>query len=193
MTVVQKRGVFFMICVCVANGFEEIEAISVIDILRSANMDVKIVSINDKVAKGAHGISIYTDMPIEEIDLNEVECVVLPGGIEGTENLRRSEYVRNMIRYCADNHKYIAAICAAPSILGEMNLLREKNAVCSPGFSERLKGANVLSAKVCVDDNFITANGPASAMEFALKIIEVLRTYKESEQVGKGLLCRTTI
>ena len=133
-----------MIYAFLANGFEEIEAITIIDILRRAEKEVITVGIGDNIIRGAHGMVVVADTQDNMIELDDkLEMIFLPGGMPGTLNLERSAVVQSAIDYCVENDKYIAAICAAPSILGHKGILDGKKACCYPGFEQELKGADV--------------------------------------------------
>lgn len=179
-----------MIYVFLANGFEEIEAITPIDLLRRAEKKVVTVGVGDNIIVGAHGVPIVTDTIAQEIILNdEVEMIILPGGMPGTLNLEKSQYVHNAIDYCAKNNIYIASICAAPSILGHKGLLKGKTAVCYEGFETQLEGSVIGDTSVAVDGQFITARGAGVAVEFALKLVELVASPAESNRMRAAILC----
>lgn len=178
-----------MIYVFLAEGFEEIEAVTTIDILRRANCDVKTVGISSKLVKGTNNIVIDTDTTIQEINKTDIDMIILPGGMPGTINLENSDIVKDCINYCVENEKYIAAICAAPSILGHMGILKGKKAVCYPGFEKDLKEAEIIKDNVCIDKNIITANGPGSSMNFALILVELILGKNISEKIKESLKC----
>lgn len=182
-----------MIYVFLANGFEEVEALTPVDVLRRAEKEVITVAVGtgSSVVTGAHGIPVLADIPESEIQLNRcLEMIVLPGGMPGTLNLEKSEAVGNAINYCIKNDIWVGAICAAPSILGRKGLLQGRNAVCFEGFESQLFGANVLYDSVCADGKFITARGAGVALEFSLKLTEVLTSSAESERLGAAMQCR---
>lgn len=176
-----------MIYVFYAHGFEEIEAIASTDILRRADLAVKTVGIGAKTITGAHGVTVHCDMIDHLASLKEMEMIVLPGGMPGTTNLEKSEVVRSFVEFAAENDKYIAAICAAPSILGHMNLLEGKKATCYPGFESDLAGAQYTGARVEQDSKLITASGPGAAIDFALKLVECLKGSEFAEQLRAKL------
>lgn len=164
-----------MIYVFLAEGFEEIEALTPVDCLRRAGRQVQIVGVGGTVIKGAHGISVTADIAAAEIVLDsKLEMIVLPGGMPGTVNLEQSEDVKRAIEYCISENRWVAAICAAPSILGKMGLLQGKKATCYPGFEGELKGASTTRRSLVADGKIITARGPGAAMDFGLKLVEVL-------------------
>ena len=179
-----------MIYVFLANGFEETEAIAPIDLLRRAGKTVVTVGIGDNIITGSHGITVITDTITQEATLNdELEMIVLPGGMPGTLNLEKSEYVQSAIDYCVANNKYIGAICAAPSILGHKGLLRGKTAVCYEGFETQLDGATIGSGGVAEDGFFITARGAGVAVDFGLKLVEKIHSKEESMRQRNAILC----
>ena len=149
-----------MVYVFLADGFEDIEALAPIDILRRANVDVKTVGVTGKEVTSSHGVTVKADISVSDIKLDsDLELIVLPGGMPGTLNLEASVGVQKAIDFCAANDKYIAAICAAPSILGHKGLLKGKKATCFPGFEKDLVGADACSDLVVIDGKFITGNG----------------------------------
>ncbi len=178
-----------MIYVFLADGFEEVEALTVVDLLRRCELDVKMVGIGREAIRGSHGILVQSDMADKDCVIDDrVEMIVLPGGMPGTLNLERSETVIKAIDYCYENRKYISAICAAPSILGHKGLLQGQKAVCYAGFETQLIGAEVGNENVCVSDIFITSKGPGTAIEFSLKIIETLISKDRSELLAASLM-----
>ncbi|MDQ5983583.1 MAG: Protein/nucleic acid deglycase 3 [Eubacteriales bacterium SKADARSKE-1] len=178
-----------MIYVFLANGFEEIEAVTTIDVLRRAGYDVRTVGIDNKFIVGANKIKLEADAREEEINLSQTQAIVLPGGMPGALNLKNSATVLNAINYCVKNQKIIAAICAAPLVLGEVGILNGKNAVCYPGFENKLTGANILNQSVCVDKNIITAKGPGVALSFALRLVEMLSDKTKSDKIKDVMQC----
>ncbi len=164
-----------MIYVFLAKGFEEVEALAPVDCLRRAGKQVKTVGIGGQVIEGAHGISVAADITEDAVVLdNSLEMVVLPGGMPGTLNLGQSETVKKALQFAKEQDKWIAAICAAPSVLGREGLLKDKKAVVYPGFEKELHCAKVGHDTLCVDGKIITAKGPGVAFDFALKLVEVL-------------------
>ena len=179
-----------MVYVFLANGFEETEAIAPIDILRRCGLDVVTVGIGEEVITGSHGISVIPD--ITEVDFapsEDIDMIVLPGGMPGTLNLEKSRTVQDAIDYCTENGKYIGAICAAPSVLGKKNLLTGKKATCFPGFEDFLLGAEFTGAPVEADGKIITARGAGVAVEFGLKLAEVLKGSAASDKVRAAMRC----
>ena len=163
-----------MIYVFLANGFEEVEAICPVDIMRRANLSVTTVGIGGLQITGSHGITVTADIDEAKLDLNDTDMIFLPGGMPGTLNLAANDTVKKAIKYAVENDKYIAAICAAPSILGEMGLLQGKEAICYPGFEDKLHGATISKKRVVKDGKIITAAGMGVATDIGLCIVETL-------------------
>ncbi len=179
-----------MVYVFLADGFEETEAVAPIDMLRRAGVDVTTVGLKKRFAIGSHGMMIGTDIADDEVVLGEqVEMVILPGGMPGTLNLEKNPTVMKAIAHCAEAGKYIGAICAAPSILGHVGLLRGKRAVCFPGFEGELDGAIPGGESVCQDGKMITARGAGVAVEFGLKLVEALKGEKAARKIRESIQC----
>lgn len=179
-----------MVYVFLAKGFEEIEALTVVDFLRRAELEVYTVGIGSKIVVGSHNIPVFCDLEESEtVCSDSLDAIVLPGGMPGTLNLEASDCVQNHIDYCVENNKLICAICAAPSILGHKNLLQGKKACCFPGFEEELFGADICQDFVCVDGNFITAKGMGSAISFSRTITEVLCNKYTADRIKDSLQC----
>ena len=177
-----------MIYVFLANGFEEIEALAVVDVLRRAELDVLTVGVGEDFVIGSHQIPVACDISEKTLVLDEkVEAIVLPGGMPGTLNLEKSPVVQKAIDWAIVNDKLVCAICAAPSILGHKGLLEGKNATCFPGFEEELFGANVSKEFVVKDGNIITAKGMGSAIEFGLQIAQILTNPLEVKKIRASL------
>ncbi|MCD7774490.1 MAG: DJ-1/PfpI family protein [Clostridiales bacterium] len=176
-----------MIYVFLADGFEEIEALTPVDYLRRAGIELKTVGVTGKTVTSSHKIPVISDITADEITFDDLDGIILPGGMPGTLNLEKSDAVQNAVDFCCKNNKLLAAICAAPSILGHKNILNGKNAVCFPGFENELKGA-VLSDKFAVrDGNVITAKGAGAATEFAFEIIKYLSDENTALQVRNSV------
>lgn len=178
-----------MIYVFLAEGFEEIEALAVVDILRRAELDVLTVGVGGKSVKGAHGINVEADITQKEVTTDNMTAAVLPGGMPGTLNLEKSPIVLSSIDYCIESGQYVCAICAAPSILGHAGILEGKKAVCFPGFEAQLKGADVTDSFVEEDGKLITAKGPGCAIEFGLKIAEKFVGRAKADAIRMSLQC----
>ena len=180
-----------MIYVFLANGFEEIEALAPVDFLLRAGVDVKTVGVSGKFCRGAHGINVEADILLEDVVLDEnVQGIILPGGMPGAENLNNSSDVQNAIDYCAENNKIIGAICAAPFILGRKGLLEGKNATCFPGFEDELKGASLVESGVIIDGTIVTAKGAGVAWEFGAAICSIITGEEKALQILRGIQWR---
>ena len=168
-----------------ADGFEEIEAIAPIDILRRAELDVVTVSISDsKTVTGAHGIKVEADQLFTETTFGENDYYVLPGGYDGMLNLSAHQGVNELLKKQHSEGKKLAAICASPSVLGKLGILEGKEAICYPGFEGKLTGAVISKKSVVEDGNVITGKGPGVAVQFALKIVESLKGRETASQVS---------
>lgn len=179
------------IAVHLADGFEEIEAISIIDVLRRAGLNVVTVSVTGKLeVNGAHQIKVLADRLFESIDYSDVYMIVLPGGMPGASNLNAHEGLKQKIRTFVTENKQLAAICAAPLVLGNLGILDGKQAVCYPGFESHLKGANILQVPVVDSGNVITGRGPGAAIQFALKIVEKLVSVEKAELLASQMLVK---
>lgn len=178
-----------MIAVFLANGFEEIEALATVDILRRADLDVVTVGVGESAPCGAHQITVKADISENQLDFAAIEAVVLPGGMPGTRNLEHAAIVQKALRYAMDNALPVAAICAAPSILGHAGYLQGIKATCYPGFESELTGA-IPAEGVVTDGTITTGCGPGVAVEFALELVRVLHSAEKAEQVRRGMQCR---
>ncbi len=180
-----------MIYVFLANGFEEMEALCPIDLLRRAEKQVVTVGVGGKVITGAHGIPVTADITTSEMVLgSDLEMIVLPGGMPGTLNLEKSEAVQTAVDFCMDREIYIGAICAAPSILGHKGLLEGREAIAYPGFETQLAGAVISKNAVCQSGNIITAKGAGVAVEFGLKLVEIAAGASEAKRQYNAICCQ---
>jgi len=172
-----------------ADGFEEIEAITPVDVLRRAGCEVITVSVTGKrEVTSTRGITILTDKLFTEADYGTADLIVLPGGQPGSNNLNKHEGLRHQIIQFHHQNKYIAAICAAPLVLGSAGVLAGKKATCYPGTETLLTGAICTGRAVETDGNIITGKGPGAAMEFSLKLVETLVGKKTAEEVGEAMM-----
>lgn len=179
-----------MIYVFLADGFEEIEALATIDVLRRAELDVTTVGVGGcRAVCGAHDIVVKADAVDTEVMYDDVEAVVLPGGALGTLNLEKSPVVQGFIDHAMSVDALVAAICAAPSILGHKGLLKGKEAICFPGFEQQLEGAALSEQSVVTDGNIITAKGAGVAVDFGLAIVAYFKGEGRSEILRKSLQC----
>lgn len=179
-----------MVYVFLADGFEIIEALSPVDMLRRAKIETKLVGVTGEIVTSSCGVAVKTDMLIDEFDFYDVEAVVLPGGMPGTLNLENNQTVQNIIDNASNTNAFICAICAAPSILGHKGLLNEKEATCFPGFENALEGASLSEDFVVTDGKFITARGAGVSVDFGLEIVKQLRGEELSNEIRSQIQCR---
>ena len=177
------------VAVLLADGFEEIEALTVVDILRRASVYVDTVSITDEYkVRGSHGINVQTEDLFDEVNFVEFDMIVLPGGMPGTTNLDEHPGVKRVVEDYVTSGKYVAAICAAPSILGHRGFLKGKNACSFPSFESHLEGANVLKQPAVTDGNIITGRGMGAAVPFALAILEKLAGREVAQKMAETIV-----
>ena len=178
-----------MVYLFLADGFEEIEALYTLDLLRRANIDVLTVGVTGKVANGSHKIPVVCDIDCASLPYNsDFDMIILPGGMPGSTNLDKAECVEKYIKLALDNDKLICAICAAPFILGKRGILKGKRATCFPGFENQLEGATVVDAGVVRDGNIITGRAMGSAHEFALTVLEALQGKEAADKMRKTII-----
>ncbi|MCR5624304.1 MAG: DJ-1/PfpI family protein [Lachnospiraceae bacterium] len=175
-----------------ADGHEEVEMLTEVDMLRRVNISIDMISITgDLCVTGSHGIKIMADKLISDLsdeDYDEAEMLILPGGMPGTLNLRDCEELSKRIMEFNEKGKYLAAVCAAPTVFGGLGLLQGKNATCFPGMEDGLTGANKLTDKVVTDGNIITSRGMGTCIEFAGEIIANLADRKTSDEIKKKIV-----
>ena len=177
------------ICVFLADGFEEIEGLTVVDLLRRAGVDVTTVSITGSYTiHGAHGIDVQADKLFEEVKYEEKDMIVLPGGMPGTRKLGEHCGVKEVLEQFYQNEKYIAAICAAPSVLGKYGMLKGRKATSYPGFEDALIGAEYVSESVVADGFVITSRGLGTAIDFSLKLIEKLIDVEKADAIKESII-----
>ena len=177
------------IFVFLADGFEEIEALTPVDVLRRAGLSVKTVSIMDaQTVTGAHHVPVLADMMFADVNPEDAEMILLPGGMPGATNLDAHEELAKMILEFAKAKNTLAAICAAPLVFGKRGLLEGKKATCYPGFETYLQGAEYTAALVEKDDNIITGKGPGAAMEFAFAIVEKYCGIDKVNELKQGMM-----
>ena len=176
-----------MVYLFLANGFEEIEALCPLDLLRRAKVDVTTVGIGTDCVTGSHGITVHADIPDTCFRDSTPEMVILPGGMPGTTHLDASPVVDAALKAAVRNNAYVAAICAAPMILGKRGLLRGLKATCFPGFEGDLEGAVEIGGSVVRDGRIITARGMGVAQEFGLELVRVLRGDKVADELRAAI------
>ena len=177
-----------MLYMFLAQGFEEVEALAPLDVLRRAGIDVKTVGVGDNFITGSHGVTVVCDLSTTGLELPEfLDGVILPGGMPGTVNLEKSRTVQAFIDYAYEKHEFLCAICAAPSILGHKGYLNGKEATCFPGYEEELEGAIISDKSVVRDGKIITAKGMGVATEFGLEIVASFLGKEKAESVKRKI------
>lgn len=171
-----------------ANGTEEVEALTAVDLLRRAGADVSVVGVGGKEVTGSHGIRIVTDLAADDLVSFDFDMVVIPGGLPGTTHLDENAVVDKTLKEVHKNGGFLAAICAAPLVLGKRGYLTDKEAICYPGFEQYLTGARLSGKRVCVDGNVITGAGAGVATDFALALIGVLYGSEKSAEIRRAIL-----
>lgn len=178
-----------MVYVFLANGFEELEALTVVDLLRRADIQVKTVSVmEERLVYGSKGIGVEADILFKAGDYEHCQMLILPGGMPGTTNLCNHRELNEELKAFYGKGKPIAAICAAPMVLGRAGLLAGHKATIYTGMEEELVGAKPMEDDVVVSDNIITSKGPGTAMDFALAIIEFIKGTQKAEEIAAELL-----
>lgn len=171
-----------------ADGFEEIEAFTTIDVLRRAGITVNVVTVSeDEIVTGAHDIPLITDFDFGDSNYSDAGVLVLPGGMPGAETLSEHDGLKALVTDFVNNDRLVAAICAAPMVLGKLGLLKGKKVTCYPGFEKYLEGAECTGNMVEKDGNLITGKGPGAAMAFALAIVEALLGKEKVNQLIKEM------
>ncbi len=177
--------------VILANGCEEIEAVTPIDVLRRAGVEVTVAGLDSKVITGAQGIKFETDLLLKDYKVTP-DAIILPGGAQGARNLSQSKEVLEVVKYLHDQKRLVAAICASPAVaLSPTGILANRQATCYPGFEKEFP-RNVIfkEDRVVIDQNIITSRGPGSALEFALKIVEELVSKEKAQTLREGMLVK---
>jgi 4-methyl-5(b-hydroxyethyl)-thiazole monophosphate biosynthesis len=176
------------VAVPLAAGFEETEAVVIIDLLRRGGVEVAVAGLEAEDVAGAHGIVFKSDCLLAHLDAESLDGIVLPGGMPGTKNLQKSARLRDLIVRLHGKAKLVAAVCAAPVVLAAAGVLKGKKAACYPGFESDLKDATVVNEPVVVDGNIITSRGIGTAVAFALALVACLKGPEVSEKVRKAIL-----
>lgn len=173
-----------MVYILLAPGFEEAEALVPADLLRRANIETALVSIGDRAVTGSHQITVQADLTLDQVELDRVEMIVLPGGSVGVKNLGEELKVEALVREAVRRDIWVAAICAAPTLLGRWGLLEGREAVCYPGMEDRLNGAKALmDLRAVMDGKIITGRAAGSAFDFGLLLTAALAGEEEAEKV----------
>lgn len=177
------------VCVFLADGFEEIEGLTVVDILRRADIETETVSVmGRKEIQGAHGIKVEADSIFEQTEAHKADMVVLPGGMPGTLNLKAHGGLIELLKSFDREKKYIAAICAAPSILAELGILKGRKACSYPSFEDKLEGADVVREPAVTDGHVTTGRGMGAAIPFALRLTALLAGREKAEEVKESIV-----
>ena len=179
-----------MVYLLLGTGFEETEAIAPLDLLRRAGVEVLTVGINGKTVYGGHGIGIEADITIDEMDRTNLDMIILPGGLGGVASARASKAAMDALAFAWENGKYVAAICAGPTVLADLGITDGKNATCFVGFEDKLTGANYTGEPVCVDGKLITARSAGVALDFAFELVRALKDDETVSSLKEKLLCR---
>ena len=175
--------------VMLADGFEEIEALSVVDVLRRGEVETVMVSIkSDKIILSSHNIPVVTDITIEELAIMPEDIIVIPGGSKGVQKLSESKALQNLLLKHQEQKGLLAAICAGPTIPGKMGFYKGINATCYPGCEDDLEGAIISKDDVVIDKNFITSQGPATSLAFAFALLSLAKGETASKEIQKGML-----
>lgn len=172
-----------------AEGFEETEALAALDVMRRAKLDVQTVGVTGECVTGSHGVCVKADIAPDMVSFENIEGVILPGGMPGTLNLEKSKTVTDSVQFCYDNDKIVAAICAAPSILGHMGLLKGKKATCFPGFESELDCAEYTASHTTTDGKIVTAKGAGCAVEFGHSIVSLALSKTDADRVLGDMQC----
>lgn len=171
-----------------AEGYEEIEALTVVDIIRRAGMEAVMVSVTgDKKVRSSHGVDVITDELVENLDFSQADVLFLPGGMPGTRNLMKCRLLMDKIMEHNEAGKRLAAVCAAPSVFGHLGLLAGRKATCFPGFEEELTGAEVVGDAVVTDGNITTSRGMGTTIQLGLEIVRLFKGEEESVELGKKI------
>lgn len=180
-----------MVYVLLGTGFEEIEALTPVDLLRRAGIEVLTVGVNGKIVKGSHGIGVEADIELSEMDLTAMDMIVLPGGLGGVASVRASEGAMNALKFGWENGKYVAAICAGPTVLADLGITDGKKATCYPGCEADMGSANMAKDEACVvDGRLITGTSAGCAVKFALTLVQTLAGAEKARQVAEQIVIR---
>ena len=179
-----------MVYMFLGTGFEETEAIAPLDLLRRAGVQIQTVGLNGKIITGSHGIPVVADMEVSEMSLQDLEMVILPGGLGGVASIRASREAMDMIRYARNSGAYVAAICAGPTVLADLGITDGKNATCYPGCEANMGSAHMINAAAVQDGKIITGTSAGCAIPFGLKLIEALRGKEAADAIASQIVIR---
>ena len=179
-----------MIYMLLGTGFEETEAITPLDLLRRAGLEVATVGLNGKIIYGSHGIGVEADIEISQLDLTNLEMIILPGGLGGVASIRACREAMEAIRFAWENGKYMAAICAGPTVLADLGIVNGKNATCYPGCEGQMGSANMVEAAAVTDGRLITGTSAGCAVPFGLALIAALKGQEEADRIARQIVIR---
>ena len=180
-----------MVYMLLGTGFEETEAIAPLDLLRRAGVEVTTVGLNGKIIKGSHSIGVEADIEISEMDLTDLEMIVLPGGLGGVASCRASKPAMDALKFAWDNGKFVAAICAGPTVLADLGITAGMNATCYPGCEGGMGSAIMIDdAAVVTDENLITGTSAGCAIPFGLALVEALKGAEEARRIADQIVIR---
>ncbi len=180
-----------MVYMLLGTGFEETEAIAPLDLLRRAGVKVLTVGVNGKTVYGGHGIGIEADITLDEIDLTQLEMIVLPGGLGGVASVRASEKSMEALKFAWENKKYVAAICAGPTVLADLGITDGRRATCYPGCEKDMGSANMVADAACVQDGqLITGTSAGCAVKFGLALVKALRGEAAANTIAQQIVIR---
>ena len=179
-----------MVYVLLGTGFEEVEAIAPVDLLRRAGVSVLTVGVDGKAVTGSHGITVEADITLEQMDLTDLEMIVLPGGLGGVATARSSQGALDALRFAYENNKFVAAICAGPTVLAELGIIGDRRATCYPGCEAAMGSATMTEAACVADGKLITGASAGCAIPFALGLIEALMGKEEAQRIAAQIVIR---
>ena len=180
-----------MVYMLLGTGFEETEAIAPLDLLRRAGVEVTTVGLNGKIIKGSHNIGIEADIEIGEMDLTDLEMIILPGGLGGVASCRACPTAMDALKFAWDNDKYVAAICAGPTVLADLGITAGMNATCYPGCEDSMGSAIMIEdAAVVTDEKLITGTSAGCAIPFGLALVEALKGEEEADRIARQIVIR---
>ena len=179
-----------MVYLMLGTGFEETEAIAPLDLLRRAGVEIKTVGINGKIIYGGHGIGVEADITIDEMDMTDLEMIILPGGLGGVASARASRKTMDALQYAWENNKFVAAICAGPTVLADLGITDGKSATCYPGCESQMGSATIMDAAAVTDGKLITGTSAGCAIPFGLALIAALKGQETADRIAQQIVIR---
>ena len=179
-----------MVYMLLGTGFEETEAIAPLDLLRRAGVEALTVGLNGKTVYGGHGIGVEADITLEEMDLTSLDMIILPGGLGGVASIRASKEAMEAVKFAWENGKFVAAICAGPTVLADLGITNGKNCTCYPGCEEGMGQANMVISPAVRDGNLITGTSAGCAIPFGLALIAALKGQEMADAIEKQIVIR---